>query len=208
MRFGKLNLFAVSLALAVSVTGVAVLAQTPAYNLGRTPSEEDLGAFDVSIAPDGEGLPPGSGTAKEGAKIFAQKCARCHGATGKETGLMRENSPEALRFRPFATTIWDSINRTMPPAVQDTPVRGSLPLLDKNNIAGVARRGPLSPDEVYALTAYLLFTRGLIQEGDVMDAKSLPKVQMPNRANFVPLDPTDWKPGTNPGGMRHISPKN
>lgn len=207
MQYGKSELLLPLMALAVSLACVAAFGQTPAYNLGRTPSPEDLRTFDVSIAPDGKGLPPGSGTAKEGATIFAQKCARCHGPTGKENGLMRENTPEAVRFRPFATTIWDSINRTMPPGVEDKPVPGSLALLDKNNVAGTARRGPLTADEVYALTAYLLYTRGLIQENEVIDAKSLPKIQMPNRKNFVPLDPTEWKPGLNPGGMRHISPK-
>ena len=95
----------------------------------------------------------------------------------------------------------------MPPGVEDIPVKGSLPQLDKNNVAGAARKGPLSADEVYALTAYLLFTRGLVQETDEMDATTLPKVPMPNRKNFVPLDPTEWKPGLNPGGMRHIQPK-
>lgn len=206
MPYGKSSFLALVVALAVN--GGVAIAQGPAYKLGKTPTDEELRAFDVSIAPDGKGLPPGSGTAKEGAKIFAQKCARCHGATGKENGLMREKTPEALHMRPFATTIWDSINRTMPPAVEDKPVRGSLPLLDKNNVAGAARKGPLSADEIYALTAYLLFTRGIIQENEVMDAQSLPKVPMPNRKNFVPLDPTEWKPGQNPGGMRHIQPRN
>src|ERR1039457_312689 len=108
MRYGKSKLLLPLMALAGNLACVAAFGQAPAYNLGRTPSEEDLRAFDVSIAPDGKGLPPGSGTAKEGAKIFAQKCARCHGPTGKETGLMREGTPEALQFRPYATTIWDS----------------------------------------------------------------------------------------------------
>ncbi len=196
------------MALALNAACVAALAQTNTYNLGHPPSDEEIRAMDVSPSPDGKGLPPGSGTAKQGAQIFAQKCARCHGTTGAETGLMREKTPEALKFRPYATTIWDSINRTMPPSVEDIPQKGALPLLDKNNVAGAARRGPLTADEVYALTAFLLYTRvGVIKENDVIDAQSLPKIQMPNRKNFVPLDPTEWKPGQNPGGLRHIQPR-
>ncbi len=153
------------------------LAQTPTYNLGRTPSAEEIRAWDIAIAPAGKELPPGSGTAKEGAPIYAQKCAQCHGPTGTEAKFLHGAlvggkgtlaSPRALRtvgsFWPYATTLWDWINRAMP----------------------LYEEGSLSPDQVYALTAFLLYRNDIIKESDVMDAKSLPKVQMPNRNGFVP----------------------
>jgi len=170
------NLFVPVLALAACV---AALAQTPTYNLGRTPSAEEIRAWDLVIGPEGKELPPGSGSAKEGAKIYEQKCPQCHGPTGAETGPGLFHRPlvggkgtlNTLRpvltigsFWPFATTIWSFINRTMPPGEE----------------------GSLSADEVYALTAFLLYRNGIIQESDVMDAKSLPMIQMPNRNGFVP----------------------
>jgi len=83
MRFGKSNLFVPVMAVAINVASVTALGQTPTYDLGKTPSEEEVRALDISIAPDGKGLPPGSGTAKEGAQLFVQKgCAGCHGPKG------------------------------------------------------------------------------------------------------------------------------
>ncbi len=158
----------------------AALAQTPTYNLGKIASAEEIRAWgDLVIGPAGKELPPGSGTAKEGAKIYAQKCPQCHGPTGAETGpglfarplVGGKGTLNTLRpvltvgsFWPFATTIWSFINRAMPPYEE----------------------GSLSADEVYALTAFLLYRNNIIQENDIMDAKSLPKVQMPNRNGFVP----------------------
>src|ERR1035437_9285909 len=81
MRCGNLNLLVPLIALAVCA---AALAQNPTYSLGRTPSKEEIEAWDTAIGPEGKELPPGSGTAKEGAKIYAQKCAACHGPTGAE----------------------------------------------------------------------------------------------------------------------------
>ncbi len=168
------------LPLMVLVSCVAALAQTPAYNLGRTPSEEEIRAMDITISPNGKGLPPGSGTVKEGAKIYAQQCAYCHGPTGAEGPTLsgaanlwpysssRGRVPPSLLGvkggtiqliwqSPVATTIWDYINRAMPPQGERS----------------------LSADEVYALTALLLYWNGIVQESDVIDAKSLPKIQMP-----------------------------
>ncbi len=176
MRYGKSKSLVPIMALAASV---GALAQTPTYNLGRTPSEEEIRAWDIAIGPAGKELPPGSGTAKEGAKIYARKCAFCHGPTGTEKlpggsryplvgGQGTLTTPLPVKsigsFWPFATTIWDIINRAMP----------------KN------QEGSLKADEVYALTAFLLYRNGLIQESDVIDAKSLPKIQMPNRSGFIP----------------------
>ena len=179
-----LNLLAVGIAL-VPLCGIAALAQTPAYNLGKTPSEEEVRAWDLAIGPAGKELPPGSGTAPEGAKIYAQRCAQCHGPTATEgkffhgplvggNGTLSTNRP--LRtigsYWPFATTVWDYINRAMP----------------KN------QEGTLSADQVYAVTAFLLYRNDIIKEDTVMDAQSLPKVQMPNRKGFDPPLP-EWKPG-------------
>jgi cytochrome c len=156
---------------------VAAVAQTPAYsNVGRTPSKEEIGAWDIAIGPEGKELPPGSGTAKEGAEIYAKKCAMCHGPAreGNRLGPRMLGGKGTLNtldpvmtigsYWPFATTLWDFINRAMPRK----------------------QEGSLSADEVYALTAFLLYWNDSIRESDVIDAKSLPKIQMPNRNGFVP----------------------
>jgi len=157
----------------------AALAQGRTYQLGSTPSEEEIKARDIAISPDGKELPLGSGTAKEGATLFAQKCAACHGPNG-DGGLTRgivplgNAKPVKIAFSlvPYATTVWDFINRAMP---QSKP-------------------GSLTANEVYAATAYVLYRNEIIKEIDVLDAKSLPKVRMPNRDNFIPAQP-GWKPG-------------
>ena len=156
-------------------TCVAALAQSPTYNLGRPPSAEEIQTCCIPITIDGKGLPPGSGTAEQGAPIYAQKCAVCHGKTGTEgprTVLVTEGT-KALRARFFATTIWDYIKRGMPPTKRVNWKEGEW----------------LNADEVYALTAYLLYRNRIIQESDVMDAKSLPKTQMPNRSAYAPPRP-------------------
>ena len=162
---------------------VAASAQMPTFSLGRTPSKEEIRAWDIAIGPDGKELPAGRGTAKEGAKIYEQKCAVCHEPTvtgvrfgpplaaskGTNNTLQPVRTPGS--FWPFATTIWDYINRAMP----------------------LKKEGTLSANEVYALTAFLLFKNDIIREDDVLDAQSLPKVKMPNRDGYVP--PPEWKPG-------------
>ncbi len=164
----------------------SALAQSPTYGVGRTPSAEEIRAWDISISPTGEELPPGRGTAKEGELVYQQKgCVACHGPTGTggpaPTLLKREAGPDAdpwelgriLPIRsPYATTVWDYINRGMP----------------------LTQEGTLTADEVYALTAFLLYKNDVIPEDEVLDAQSLPKVEMPNREGFAPLP--DWKPGT------------
>ena len=162
---------------AMAACGTA-LAQTPVYeNVGRSPTDEEVRAWDISIGPEGKELPPGSGTAQEGANIYARRCAVCHGPTGTEAqwnsgrlvggqGTLRDNVPIRTigSFWPFATTIFDFVRRAMPQNEE----------------------GKLSADELYSLTAFLLFMNGIIKEDEGMDAKSLPKVQMPNRNGFVP----------------------
>jgi mono/diheme cytochrome c family protein len=165
--------------------GVSALAQSPTYGVGRTPTPEEIRALDISIGPTGDELPPGRGSAKEGAEVYKQKaCAACHGATGiggPAPALKSKTGPDVpiwereriLPLRsPFATTVWDYINRGMP----------------------VGREGTLTADEVYALTAYLLFINGVIPEDEVLDAQTLPKVKMPIGDDYASLP--DWKPKT------------
>lgn len=155
----------------------AARAQAPDYkNIGRAPTAEEIQAWDDAIGPAGKELPPGSGTAKEGGEIFANRCAACHGPTAEGTALAPRlvggkgtlNTPKPVQtigsYWAFATTIFDFIRRAMP--------RGE--------------EGSLSPDQVYALTAFLLYKNDVIQEADVIDAKTLPKVRMPNRDGFIP----------------------
>ena len=166
--------------------GGSVLAQSsPRYGVGRTPTAEEIRAWDISIGPAGEELPPGRGTAKEGAQLYMQKgCAVCHGATGTEgkapnlKGKADPNTDTWERGRilpirsPFATTVWDYINRGMP----------------------LTREGTLTADEVYALTAFLLYINGVIPEDGILDAQSLPKVKMPIGDRYASLP--EWKPRT------------
>src|SRR5438309_9527359 len=169
-------------------------AQSPTYGLGRTPSAEEIRAWDIAISPTGKELPPGRGTAREGAQLYVQKgCAGCHGATGsggRAPNLIRPKGtpakpapgtmagmemgpPGIMALRsPFGATIWDYINRGMP----------------------LNREGTLKADEVYALTAFLLYKNEVIQEDEVIDAQSLLKVKMPNRDGFAA--PPEWKHGT------------
>lgn len=168
-----------SLALAVLCVAACAtaLAQAPNYsNLGRAPSKDEIQAWNDSIGPEGKELPPGSGTAKQGAEIFASKCSVCHGPGGEGSQLAPRlvggrgalNTPTPSRtlanYWPFATTIWDYINRAMPPK----------------------QEGSLSGSDVYALTAFILNRNEIIGEDEVIDAKSLPKVKMPNRDGFIP----------------------
>ena len=174
-----------SLNLLVSVivlAAPAALAQSPKFNVGKPLSQEEIRSFDFMIGPEGQALPPGHGTAKEGAAVFAKRCEVCHGQNG-ERGVLRRlvlGSPgkpfrgpfkdaekDSVAYYPYATIAWDYINRAMP----------------------VPQPGSLTHDEVYAVVAFLLYRNGIIQETDVMDAKSLPKVEMPNRNGFVPAVP-------------------
>ena len=159
-------------ALAYVVSGFSrtVIAQ----GLGTPISEADIAAWDISILPDGTGLPAGSGTPAQGAPIFASKCAVCHGEAGKGGsaaalvgGLPLTNGIETPKtianFWPYATTIFDFTRRAMP-----WPKPRSL-----------------TNEEVYALTAYLLAQNKIIGETDVMNAQTLAKVRMPNRDGFI-----------------------
>ena len=169
----------------VMLLGGTALAQSPTYGVGRTPTAEEIRAWDISISPTGEELPPGRGTAEEGELVYRRTgCAGCHGRGGIDGRaprlVKRDRGPDAdpwdlgriLPIRaPYATVVWDYINRGMP----------------------LNREGTLTADEVYALTAYLLYLNDVISEDEVLDAQSLPKVEMPNREAFAPVP--EWKPG-------------
>jgi S-disulfanyl-L-cysteine oxidoreductase SoxD len=163
------NLFVVVLA---ACTTASAQKANPA-DFGRPATPEDITKLDFSINPvTGAELPPGKGTAKEGAPVFAAKCAVCHGPTGHEGGVLGnpivgpKGTRGGIQALPFTSTIWDFIDRAMPRF----------------------NEGTLTHDQVYGLTAFLLFRAGIINEDEVMDAKSLPKVEMPNRYGFVPSD--------------------
>jgi cytochrome c len=156
---------------AVALPGFAQ--QSP--NLGKPISAEDLASWDISIGPDGAGLPPGSGTVKQGEAVFAAKCQACHGEKGAGTpndrlvggqGSLPGDKPPVKTigsYWPYATTLFDYIRRAMP----------------------FNESKSLSNDEIYGVVAYLLNLNGVIPESETMNAQSLPKVTMPNREGFI-----------------------
>jgi len=158
----------------VLVASLSLAAQSPTFGVGRPPTTDEIRDLRTAIAPDGTGLPEGSGTPAGGREVFAAQCARCHGPKaqgdvgpaligGQGTLATARPLKTVGSFWPYATTLWDYINRAMP--------------FDKP--------GLLKPAEVYAVAAYILNINGIIGEADVMDAKTLPKVRMPNRDGFV-----------------------
>jgi cytochrome c len=158
------------------------------YGIGTPATPEQIAALDIDVRPDGTGLPPGSGSAREGTAIYAQKCASCHGANGEGgaadalVGAAPKDTapfgPDYERWRngrpdvpftignlwPYATTIFDYVRRAMP---------ANAP-------------GSLTADETYALTAWLLAKNEIISDTDTMNAQTLPRIRMPARARFVP----------------------
>jgi len=163
------QLIAVALALASGAAGA------DAPGLGAKISEADIAPWDISILPDGTGLPAGSGTAAQGAPIFAAKCAMCHGEGAKGTPAASalvgappltngiETTKTIANFWGYSTTAFDFIRRAMPFQAPRT----------------------LTDDEVYALVAYLFAINKIIPENEVMNAKTLPQVKMPNRDGFI-----------------------
>ena len=159
---------------ALFASAAVIAAQTPANGVGRAATAEEVRNLGAAIAPDGGGLPEGSGTVATGREVFAARCAKCHGdkaqgdvgpalVGGRGTLATQRPVKTVGSFWPYATTVWDYINRAMP---FDEP-------------------GLLKPPDVYAVTAYILNINGVIPEDGVMDAKTLPKVRMPNRDGFV-----------------------
>ena len=168
-------------ALLLACSALPAQAQSPAFGVGRAPTPAEIKAIDIDVLPDGRGLPAGSGTAQRGKAVFDSRCVTCHGATAREGpqdvlvgGQGTLNSLKPLKtigsYWPYATTLWDYVNRAMP---FDLP-------------------GTLSVDDVYSATAYLLSLNGIVGEHDVIDQTTLPQVKMPNRGGFV----ADTRPDT------------
>jgi len=165
-------------ALVLVAAGCAVPARVQTPNLGRPATAAEIAGWDISVGPDGVGLPAGSGTALKGAAVYEQKCQACHGAKGAGQpndrlagghGTLASKTPVRTigSYWPYATTVFDYVRRAMP----------------------YTQPQSLSDDEVYAVTAYLLQLNGIIGEADEMNAQTLPKVTMPNRGNFVIVYP-------------------
>jgi hypothetical protein len=152
------------------------------FGLGRSVSAEEISAWDIDVSPDGRGLPPGEGSVQSGEKIYARKCAACHGKNGEGgpfDALVGRIPNDAFPFGtqqgmvktignywPYATTVYDYINRAMP---LDAP-------------------GSLLANEVYALTAFLLYKNEIVPVDTLLNAKILPTIKMPSRNRFVPDD--------------------
>jgi cytochrome c len=162
----------------------AMAAQIAPPKLGRPATPDDIAKADISIPPDGKNLPAGSGSVAQGAMVFQQKCAVCHGANAEGTpsgdrlvgGIGTLNTPIPIKtvgsYWPYATTVFDYIRRAMP----------------------ITNPQSLQNDEVYAVTAYILSLDNIVPKDAVLDAQSLPKVQMPNRAGFVNWEPRLIRP--------------
>lgn len=160
---------------AALLAGAAMLAAQPSkYGVGQPATAEQIRNLGASISPDGSGLPEGSGTVVAGREVYAARCASCHGVKGEGgvgaplvggQGTLRTAKPLKTvgSYWPYATTVWDYINRAMP----------------------FNQPGLLKAPEVYAVTAYILNLNGILENNATMDAKSLPKVKMPNRDGFV-----------------------
>lgn len=148
-----------------------------APRLGRPLDEAAAARFDLDVFPDGRGLPAGHGNAVQGGRLFAAQCAVCHGEAGRGASAeelaggqepLDSEWPDKTvgRYWPYATTLFDFVRRAKP----------------------MTAPGSLDADEVYALTAYLLWADGVIGEHDEMNANTLPRVRMPNRNGFDGVD--------------------
>jgi S-disulfanyl-L-cysteine oxidoreductase SoxD len=172
--------YPMNLVIAAALALGAVGSGPPArFGFGRPATAEEIAAWDIAVRPDGKGLPPGQGTARSGAPIYARRCASCHGATGREgpserlvgreprEGFPFGRDPALVKtvgnYWPYATTLYDYINRAMP----------------------LNAPSSLAPDEVYGLVAYLLWRNEIVVDTATIDARTLPRVVMPARDRFV-----------------------
>lgn len=147
------------------------------FGYGRAPTEAEIAGWAIAVRPDGQGLPAGKGSVSQGADIYADQCSACHGTFGEGEGRypklaggdLTGDRPEPTvgSYWPYATTLWDYINRAMP-----FPAPHSL-----------------SADQVYAITAYILNLNNIVPNDFVADRTSLPKVKMPHHDAFLWKDP-------------------
>ncbi len=163
----------------LSIVPIAVAAQDKPLGIGRAATPEEIARIDIDVRPDGKGLPDGKGSVADGAKIYAAKCASCHGKSGEGASFdrlvatdsgknwdfaMNAKLPRAVgNYWPYATTLYDYTYRAMP----------------------FVQPGTLTPDETYALVAYILNLNKIVADDAVMDRKTLPAVKMPSRDRFV-----------------------
>ncbi|WP_417689215.1 c-type cytochrome [Roseibium sp.] len=149
------------------------------YGIGRVALPEEVAAWDIDVRPDGTGLPVGSGTVAQGEPIFAEQCAMCHGDFGEGVGrwpvlagghdTLTEDRPEKTigSYWPYLSTVYDYVRRAMP--------------------FGNARS--LSDDEVYAITAYLLYLNDIVEDEDFeLSNENFTSVRLPNEENFIDDD--------------------
>jgi S-disulfanyl-L-cysteine oxidoreductase SoxD len=162
---------------AVWVVGAAPAADTR-LGIGRAATPEEIAGWDIDVRADGQGLPPGRGSVSEGQKIYAETCAGCHGQNGEGKpadplvggfGTLATEKPVKTvgSYWPYATTLFDFVRRAMPFNAPQS----------------------LTPDQVYAVSAYILYLNKIVAADTVLDAGSLPKIVMPNRNGFSSPDP-------------------
>jgi S-disulfanyl-L-cysteine oxidoreductase SoxD len=168
----------IALTVAALLMTAPAYADSPRYHLGRTPTAAEIDAWNIDVLPNGQGLPPGHGSVAEGRAIFAETCAACHGDKGQGGpaerlvgGFGTLTQPDPVRtvgsYWPYATTLFDFIRRAMPFSAPES----------------------LTADQVYAVSAYVLSLNGIVPDGTVLDATTLPKIAMPNRNGFTSSDP-------------------
>jgi mono/diheme cytochrome c family protein len=163
---------------AMLATSAAARAGDP-YGIGRPATQQEIAGWDIDVSPSGAGLPPGHGDVHEGEALFAEKCASCHGVHGEGKpmdplvgglGTIHDKKPHETvgSFWPYATTLFDFVRRAMPLNAPQS----------------------LTPDEIYAVSAYVLFLNGIVPEGTTLDQDNLAKIEMPNRGGFVSAYPS------------------
>ena len=168
--------FALALAAGLALTGTAGAAER--YGFGRTPTPEELAGWDIDVRADGAGLPPGRGSVGQGRQLYAELCAGCHGQKGEGKPMDRlaggfgtlatdKPVPTVGSYWPYATTLFDYVRRAMPFNAPQS----------------------LTPDQVYAVSAYVLHLNGILPEDAVLDRANLAEVRMPNRNGFLSPDP-------------------
>jgi mono/diheme cytochrome c family protein len=177
MRYSPRTILA-GAAVSFALTTLARAADTGSLGIGDAATSAQIAGWDIDVRADGRGLPRGQGSVREGEKIFAETCAACHGAKGEGKpadrlvggfGTLATSKPVQTvgSYWPYATTLFDYIRRAMP---FNSPQS-------------------LTADQVYAVSAYILYLNQIVTEGTVLDATSLPRVEMPNRNGFISPDP-------------------
>jgi S-disulfanyl-L-cysteine oxidoreductase SoxD len=169
----------VTLAIAATLATGAVCAAGEPYGIGRPATPQEIAGWDIDVSPSGAGLPPGRGDVKQGEAVYAEKCASCHAAHGEGKpmdqlvggfGTVHDMKPHKTvgSFWPYATTLFDYVRRAMPLNAPQS----------------------LTPDEVYAVSAYVLSLNGIVPKGTTLDKDNLAKIVMPNRGGFVSAYPS------------------